>query len=452
MKFGRPGDRRTGRSVRSSRMLIAGLAITALMGSSASSVTALRAPKPGGHMHPAIGLHLNPQSAARDTTGGFHCQQPSAKLHCYGPAQIPTAYAIQPLIDAGKNGSGETITIIDAYQNPTMVSDLASFDKAFALPAPRSFRIIAPQGLTPFDPNDPNQVGWSGEIALDVEWAHAVAPGAKIVLALAASDADADLLNTQRYVINQRIGNVISMSFAEAEECMDPGLQTQEHALFETATARGVTLLAGSGDWGAAQYSCDLSSFIKAVATPASDPDVTGVGGTKLRANLQTGAYHSESVWNEFTTFGVAGGGGFSSLYSRPTFQRGVSGIGAMRGVPDVAITAAIDYGVLVAWGSSGTPGGVFWIFGGTSVGAPLWSGIVAIADQSVNPTGLGNINASLYALGRKAAATNFHDITTGNNDFPPISGYSAGPGWDAASGWGSPIAAHLVASLENHN
>ena len=414
-----------------------------------SSPTGFSAPTPGGHMQPAVGHSPHPRLAAMDSKGVFFCQKPSYPYRCYGPSQIRNAYSIQPLIDKGQDGSGRTITIIDAFQNPTMASDLATFDSAFGLPAPPSFQTIAPFGTPPFDPTDPNQVGWSSEIAIDVEWAHAVAPGAKIVLALSPSGTDADVVATQDYVINHGIGDVISMSYIDGEQCMDPKVQQQEHTEFNKANARGVTLFAGSGDWGAAQYTCDSSSFIKAVGVPASDPDVTGVGGTELDADLITGAYHNESVWNE-PAIPAAGGGGFSSLYSRPAYQNGIEGVGSMRGVPDVSYSASSVDAVLVIWGSSGTPF-EHWTFGGTSVATPQWAGIGAIADQSAQRD-LGNINPALYALslGTSKGTTGFRDILTGNNDFPPISGYSAGHGWDAASGLGSPIATDLVAALAN--
>lgn len=435
-----------GRKGRTGRYLGLSVALALALGLQANasrSPGAISSPVRGEGMHPAVGVPLHPLAAALDKAGRFHCQQPSAKLHCYGPAQIRNAYAIQPLIDAGHDGSGEVITIIDAFQNPTMAGDLTSFDSAFNLPSPPSFTTIAPFGLTAFDPNNANQVGWSGEIALDVEWAHAVAPGAGIVLALAPTDADADIVATQRYVISNNIGNVISMSFGEGEQCMDPTLQAAEHSLFNAATARGVSLIAGSGDQGAAQYCTDPNALFKGVSIPASDPDVTGVGGTQLVADLATGAYQSESVWNE-PTYG-AGGGGFSTLYPRPSFQNGVLGAGSTRGVPDVAYSAALDGGVIVAWGSGGT-NYEFSIFYGTSAGTPQWAGIIAIADQTAGRS-LGNVNAPLYKL----ISGDFHDITTGNNDFPPISGYSAQPGWDAASGLGSPIANSIVEGLAKH-
>jgi subtilase family serine protease len=324
---------------------------------------------------------------------------------------------------------------------------LASFDSTFNLPAPPSFKTIAPFGVTAFDPTNSNQVGWAGEIALDVEWAHAVAPGAKIVLALSASDADADIVATERYVVDHHIGNVISMSFGEGEPCMDPTLQAAEHSLFNAATARGVSLFAAASDTGAAELTCDGSAYIKAASIPASDPDVTGVGGTQLKADLKSGVYHSESVWNDPANSGV-GGGGFSTLYARPSFQKGVSGIGSARGTPDVTYSAALDGAVIVADGSTGSPG-EFWIFSGTSAGTPQWAAIVAIADQTAGHP-LGNVNPALYELraGDLKNVAAFHDITTGNNDFPPIVGYSARRGWDAASGLGSPIANNLVGML----
>jgi subtilase family serine protease len=365
-------------------------------------------------------------------------------FNCYGPSQIRNAYALSSLIASGNDGSGRTITIVDAFQNPTMASDLASFDKTFGLPAPPSFKTIAPLGKTSFNASDPNQVGWSSEIAIDVEWAHAIAPGAKIVLALAPSDSDADLIATESYVISKGLGDVVSMSFGDAEQCMDPALQQKEHSLYASANAAGVTLLAASGDVGAAQYSCDGSSFVKAVSIPASDPDVTAVGGTELFADLTSGAYKNETTWNE-PKFNAAGGGGFSSVYPRPDFQNGVSGVGTMRGVPDVAFDASIQFGVIVAWGSSGSSG-EYWIFGGTSVGSPNWAGIVALADQAAGHD-LGNINGKLYALGN-SGAPDFNDILNGNNSFQSISGYTAKHGWDAATGWGSPVGANLVKDL----
>src|SRR5439155_4807026 len=149
---------------------------------------------------------------------------------------------------------------------------------------------------------------------------HAVAPAAKIVLVLAKSNDDADILSATRFAVDHNVGDVISQSFGEAEQCMAPNLFKAQHKLFAKATAKGITLLASSGDQGAALPTCDNTSFFKAASTPASDPNVTGVGGTRLFANGLTGAYASESVWNE-PDFASAGGGGFSVKFRAPLYQ-----------------------------------------------------------------------------------------------------------------------------------
>jgi subtilase family serine protease len=395
-----------------------------------------------------------------------------ATRRCYSPDQIRTAYSIKPLYAGGFDGTGRTIVIIDAFQSPTINQDLALFDSTFGLPAPPAFNIIAPDGLTPFDPTDGNQVGWSAEISLDVEWAHAIAPGATIDLVLAKSNQDADILSATKYAIDNNLGDVISQSFGEAEQCMDPSLLAQQHALFNQAIAKGITLFASAGDQGAAQPTCDGSSFFKAASTPASDPNVTSVGGTQLHATPVVlspppppftitdpgGAYQSENVWNDGSpgVNGDAGGGGFSVVYPRPVYQAPVVKKNG-RAVPDVAYNAAVDGGVLGAWG---VPFGVgaFFRFGGTSAGSPQWAGLLAIGDQMAGAR-QGNINKTLYILGQDSQSTYFHDVTVGNNTFYDfatdgngnpidIPGFPATPGFDEASGWGSPIASMLIPAI----
>jgi subtilase family serine protease len=379
---------------------------------------------------------------------GFKCQKPGAEFECYGPHQIRRAYEFSSLLAEGKDGRGRTIVIIDAFQDPTLSTDLASFDSVFKLPAPSGLEVVAPFGLTPFEPSDHTQVGWSSEIALDVEWAHAIAPGAKLVLALAPTNKGPDILKTERYVVEHNLGDVISMSYGETEECEPPAQIEEEHAIFRKAVDHGTTPFAAAGDTGSAELNCEETAFLPnpAVEVPASDPNVTAVGGTKLIAKLTSGAYESESVWSE-PEEKVAGGGGFSSLYASPDYQHGVKGIGSHRGIPDVTYSAAAHGGAIVAWGSSGEPG-EFWVFSGTSVGTPQWAALTAIADQ-VAQRRLGNINPALYAIGQgKRAVVAFHDITVGNNSFQSVPGYAATTGWDAASGWGSPKARNLVSKL----
>jgi subtilase family serine protease len=307
-------------------------------------------------------------------------------------------------------------------------------------------------------------VGWSAEISLDVEWAHAIAPDAKVVLVLAKSNDDADILSATKYAVDHRLGDVISMSFGENESCVDPLLLAKQHALFAKATLKHITLIASSGDDGAAQRTCDGTSWTQAVSSPASDPLVLGVGGTELHAadyclsglgcdptaSPAPGTYQGEIVWNEFTEDSAATGGGFSVQFRQPLYQLAAfHHKGSHKGVPDVAYNAAIYHGVLVYWA------GDVWLFGGTSAGAPQWSGITAIADQKAGRS-LGFTNAALYLDGLfpKVYAKTFHDVKIGNNSVSEadasdnqvvVQGFSAGKAWDATTGLGSPIADRLV-------
>jgi subtilase family serine protease len=441
---------------RLSRLFFTALTLTALLaltlGVASSQPAAKAAVMPDAHSVLVRPQYVYVGVAHSDTP--FPCQT-TTPPHCYGPTQIREAYQITPVLNKGITGKGRTIVIIDAYQSPTINQDLQTFDTLFGLPNPH-FTIIAPDGLTPFDQNDPNQVGWAGEITLDVEWSHAVAPGANIVLVLAKSNQDADILSATRYAIRHNLGDVISQSFGEGETCVDPSLLRQEHALFREATLKGITLFASAGDQGAAQPTCDGNSFFLSVSSPASDPLVTGVGGTQLIADGQTGAYQSESAWNE-PQYEAASGGGFSTLYRKPFYQFGTAGIGKYRGVPDVAYNAAVDGGVLTVWSSSGLGQNLVFRFGGTSAGSPQWAGITVLADQ-LGHHRVGFLNPAFYAIGHSWLYSKaFHDITTGNNTFTgtdangnsvTINGYQAGKGWDPVTGWGSPRVANLLPLL----
>jgi subtilase family serine protease len=409
---------------------------------------------------PAIGAHPHLVKAGSPSPTGqvkFGCQTVRpGRLTCFGPDQIRAAYSIQPLLDKGFTGKGRTIVIVDAYSPPAVLQDLQTFDSTWGIPDPE-LRIVAPQGATPWDGNDANQVGWAGEINLDVQYSHAVAPDAKIVLVEARTNDDADILAATKWAVDNRIGDVISQSFGEDERCVDPAILKAEHEVFEKATDRGITLIASAGDQGSSQPTCVGSDYSLAASSPASDPLVTGIGGTSLAADLVTGAYQSETVWNETDAFGAAGGGGFSVLERKPEYQRGVVP-GRYRGVPDVSYNGGINNGVLVYYGpdaSGGAPS--FYITGGTSSGSPQWAGLTAIGAQIAHHK-LGLLNPTLYALGRSRFASRvFHDITVGdngyayvdvNNNVVTIPGYSATPGWDAATGWGTPIASTLVPIL----
>jgi subtilase family serine protease len=402
----------------------------------------------GGYT-PAVGVKPHFRSAGKPAAQGssvvFSCQFPTTTFPCYGPSQIQRAYDIDELYTKGIDGTGRTIVIVDAFQNPYIRDELRDFSTVWGLPQ-ANLRIVAPDGLTPFDINDDNMVGWSGEISLDVQWSHAIAPKAKIVLVLAKSNEDADILSALTYAVNHNLGDVISMSFGEAEQCFDPKLDAQEHKLFQQAQAKGITLIASSGDDGAAQPGCKAGDpDLLAASTPANDPGVLGIGGTNLTADLTTGDYTSEVAWDD--GFGQSGGG-FSTRYAKPTYQAGFVS-GKQRGLPDVAYNGGVFGGVMVAWYVPFDPGnsgpGSFWIFGGTSAGAPQWSGITALLAQACGHR-VGLLNDDLYSKG--AYSWYFHDIITGNNIVPGIGGYTTQKGWDAVTGLGTPKASHIVYSL----
>src|SRR5436305_9147850 len=181
----------------------------------------------------------------------FACQSVTALTRCYSPEQIRAAYNITPLLQLGITGAGRTIVIIDAYQSPTIRQDLQIFDRVFGLPDP-VLTILAPDGLTPYNPRDPNQLIWASEITLDVEWAHAIAPGAKITLVLAKGNKDPEILSATRFAIETNQGDIISQSSGEGASCYTASLLTL-HRIFQEATARDITLLAAPADTGAAQ-------------------------------------------------------------------------------------------------------------------------------------------------------------------------------------------------------
>jgi subtilase family serine protease len=430
------------------------------------------------------GMHVDPlatPAGAAGQYGLFSCQVGApfaspAGSACYDPFQMRTAYGVDSLIAGGDDGTGKTIVILDAFQNPNLVSQVAFYNNFYGLPA-TNLTQVAPDGLTPFVPGDPNMTGWAEEISLDVEWAHNIAPGANIVLDLAKDNSDEALLSAFNYAVDNNLGDVISMSFGEAESCAPTA---DWHQAFVNATKKGITLFASSGDQGAAQPTCDGNSWIKSASAPASDPLVTAVGGTTLNAASfclaqlhncdpasapAAGTYLGETGWNEgplgdfpaFFSATEASGGGFSTIWSEPSYQQGTIHGGKTRAEPDVAYNGAILHGVLTYLNIPGIPAG-FYRFGGTSCGAPQWSALTAIADQAAGHD-YGFINAALYKLGQNASTYSgaFHDVTTGNNsalEFDSsnnpvnITGFDAGTGWDAVTGLGSPKAGGLLSEL----
>jgi subtilase family serine protease len=374
---------------------------------------------------------------------------------CYGPPQLHAAYDMAPLYKAGDQGKGKTIVLVDAFGSPTIKSDLAGFDQGFSLPAPPSFKIITPEGK----PTSGNS-GWAVETTLDVEWAHAMAPQANILLVetpvneTIGTAGFPQIVKAEEYVIGHKLGDVISQSFGAAEQTFPNATSIMDLRGAYTLAARDkVTVLASSGDQGASSASnaAGTTFFTRRVVNwPASDPLVTGVGGTQLHLDQAGTRTARDNVWNDTALEGgpAAGGGGVSSVFPRPSFQSALASVvGTHRGVPDVALSAAIDGAAIIDFSGSYT------LVGGTSWASPTFAGIVAVADQ-VAGHDLGDLNPALYSLGSGSAG--LPDITAGKNTVSftqggtshTVNGYTAVKGYDLASGLGTVDGAKLVAAL----
>ena len=386
------------------------------------------------------------------------------QIHCYSPQQIRHAYNVDQLINHGYTGKGQTIVIIDSFGSPTIQSDLQTFDAGYGLPDPPSFKILAPLGTVAFDPNNPDMVGWAEETSLDVEWSHAIAPGANIVLLTSpVSETEGvqglpQFLYLEKYALDHHLGKIFSQSWGATENTLFTPAGRQVFASFELLYLRAaldhVTVFASSGDSGSANVELDGTTYypFPTVGFPASSPLVTAVGGTSLTASDPDGKYQSETVWND--GYG-AGGGGISQVFKEPEYQKDnlphsvQKMLGNHRGIPDIAYNAGVVTGISVYLGFLGAGNNGFYIFGGTSAGSPQWAGIIADANQLAGRP-LGYLNFALYELGNSnRAANSFHDITVGNNSFVTgVPGYNATPGWDLASGWGTPKTQTLVKNL----
>jgi subtilase family serine protease len=382
---------------------------------------------------------------------------------CYSPQEIRKAYGMTEVIHSGFTGAGQTIIIIDSFGSPTIAHDLHVFDKGFGLPDPPSLRILAPLGTVPFNPNSSDQTGWAGEVTLDVEWAHAMAPEANIVLMTSpVSETQGvqgmpQFLRLEEYAVNHHLGNIISQSWGTTENTLftpaGRDVLNDFNAFYQRAANDGVTVFASSGDSGSANPDVKGNIYpFPTVGFPASSPWVTAVGGTSLFAST-SGSYQSETVWNDGPTAGATGGG-ISQYFKEPDYQRDTlpgsdkALLKGMRGLPDISYDADPNTGVLIylSFPGGGTPG--YYIIGGTSAGSPQWSGIIADANQWAGRP-LGFLNPALYKMGTSGDTNDdFHDITVGNNSQNGIPGYSATSGWDASTGWGTPRGAEMIENL----
>jgi len=396
-------------------------------------------------------------------------------VDCYDPQQLQAAYDLGPLLARGLTGAGRTIVIVDPFGSPTVAADLKVFDLAFHLPDPPSFRIIAPAGPIPkFDPKGSEVLGSAAETSLDVQWAHAMAPGANLLLVetpvaeIEGTSGFPQIVAAENYVVDHRLGDVISQSFDATEDTFpSPASLLSFRSAFVNAAAHGVSVLASSGDSGAAGLEYDAVHYYpyRATGWPATDPLVTAVGGTYLQLDARGRRLAPDSVWNDTSPRSgpAASSGGLSKVFSRPAYQNGVAAIvGTHRGIPDISLSAAGRGSVLVYLGYPvpGAPGAApaapgFVAINGTSESCPLLAGIVAIADQLAGHD-LGLLNPALYRLGAEHAP-GLVPVTRGDNTVSfvgaggrmvTVTGFQAGPGYNLATGLGTVDAALLVPEL----
>jgi subtilase family serine protease len=452
---------------------LAGLGGPAVTGTAAGPATGSAAPQATVIIHPGV-QYVGHSSQHPPTTAD--CQA-SFQVACYQPPQIQQAYNLPSLYDEGVNGSGATIVIVDSFGSPTIANDLAVFDQQFGLPAPPSFKIIRPAGaVPPYDPSNTQMFSWAGETSLDVEYAHAVAPGASILLVetpVAETEGVTgfpQIVQAEEYVIDHHLGDVISQSFG-ATELTFPSAAAVEalRGAYTDAYRNHVTVLSASGDDGAADLGLDGQTLYTRPVTswPASDPLVTGVGGTQLHLDSSGSRLSPDTVWND--TFNasaqdfilgsrgpspLASGGGRSIFFPRPAYQDLVRNVVRQsRGVPDISMSAACD-GAVDVYQSFGGQAPGWYPTCGTSEATPLFAGIVALAVQMAHHP-LGLINPALYAMAAQHLP-GLVDVTSGNNTVSfiqgsrsrTVRGFTAGPGYDLASGLGTVNAAEFVPEL----
>ncbi|MGZ4214013.1 MAG: S53 family peptidase [Actinomycetota bacterium] len=470
---------------------VAAAALMAVMTWAAPAVTAAA-------MHPAASDAV---LVSHGTTPPSEADCFAVNRRCFTPQAIYASYNLNPVYDAGFDGSGYTIAIVDSYGSDTMAHDLHVFDQAFGLPPMCGEEgVTCAPGMPTFSTfNFPAAVAtktqpgngthledkafWAIEVALDVEWAHAIAPGANILL-VATNTAETlgvqgfpQMMMAEKYVVDHNMADIISQSFGSAEDAFSSSVSLENlRYAFKAANAADVTVLASSGDDGSAGIKITPVHFggtllpVPTVGWPASDPLVTSVGGTYLCTdpnNTTTRVLDASDPPQPRCSQGqeeigwIAAGGGFSHIFSKPDYQNvlpaGSTPIGSMRGVPDVgyqasATTGILEYLSLPPDGDGSNVGDTGWYdIGGTSIGTPQWAGLVALADQMAGHR-LGLINPTLYSIASNPAqyAADYFDVTTGNNGLfaPDVPGYPATTGWDPVTGLGTPNAANLLPDL----
>jgi subtilase family serine protease len=467
--------------VHGARVLAAGTLGLAMLAAGGASATAATSPAVQGQTGAGDSVIITPgtRHPQREADGGpsttAECEQ-SFHIACYNPAQLQQAYGLNALYSRGITGKGATIVIVEPYGSPTMASDLRAFDSAENVPNPPSLRIIRPAGKVPhYNPGNPDMVGWAGETTLDVEYAHAIAPGAKILLVetpgggRSGTVSMSQIVTAEKYVIRHHLGDVISQSFGATEQAIGSAAIRSLRGAYTAAYANRVTVLAASGDTGAAGLEASQTSYYTHAVTswPASDPLVTAVGGTHLDLDSSGNRNSADTVWNDTYSKNanqlvngsngpnpLGTGGGKSVVFARPSYQSKVRGItGGHRGLPDISMSAACSGAVNLYQTFGGQPAG-WYAACGTSESSPLFAGIVALADQVAGHR-LGLINPALYRLASQHAP-GLVSVRSGNNTVSfrqggkrhTVRGYGARAGYNLATGVGTINAQLFVPEL----
>jgi subtilase family serine protease len=433
----------------------------------------------------AAGSAAAGSAAAGGPTTTRQCEN---KVHiaCYTPAQIRQAYHLYPLYAEGITGKGTTIVIVESFGSPTIKHDLAVFDAAFGIPAPPSFKVIAPIGKIPaFNPKNSTMTGWAAETTQDVEWSHAIAPGARLLLVespVNESEGVAgypQIVRAEEYVLRHYHVDVISQSFDATEQTFPSRASvTALRGAILAARKDGVTVLAAAGDNGPVNPEPDLTTnyLFPTTTWEPSDPLVTGVGGTALHLDAAGNHTSPDSVWNDTYNRAAseffcgtpdncpfAGGGGTSVFFSRPWYQNGVARVvGNHRGTPDIAMSAACSaqedvyssFPAATPAFPSITAGSPWGLACGTSEATPLFAGIVSLAAQFAGHS-LGLINPALYQMSA-ARDPGIIPVTRGNTTVTfeqngkwyTIRGFRGAVGYSLAAGVGTINARYFVPEL----
>lgn len=384
-------------------------------------------------------------------------QTTTANSVYYSPSELYQIYNSSLLLKQGYSGQGVTIAIVDAYGDPYIQQELDNFSSEFNLPQ-TNVNVVCVDG--PCNYSLGISSGWNTEIALDVEWSHAMAPNAAINLYIGSNDTF-PLYDAVQMAVNDKVNSIISMSWGSPENSFGESAAVAPvfgenypwlDQVLQQAAAEGITAFASSGDWGAYDQAQGETAPYGGAIYPSTDPYVTAVGGTSLYMNatsgyLQfpysnaTGSYGSETAWSWSDYFGGATGGGYSTIFGTPQWQTGPGISGGGRGVPDVSWDADPQTGVIVSISNGPGAGFTYYVIGGTSVGSPSWAGSMALMDQKSGGK-LGLVTPILYSILNNPTeyAKAFHDVTVGNND--PT---SANVGWDPLTGIGSPNLGELA-------